>query len=92
MPSEYDYHYMVMENVKDLIFACYIARQYNSALKEEFMVIKIDIEFIGYLAVKERDVGGQPLEKLRKIEHKVELISYPIKFEIFTFNFFEREH
>lgn len=92
VPNEYDYHYMIMENVKDLIFACYVARQFNSALKEELVVIKIDIEFIGYLAVKERDVGGQPLEKLRKIEHKVESISYPIKFEIFTFNFFEREH
>ena len=50
-----------------------------------------DIEFIGYLAVKEKEVGGPPLMKLNNVDYKTDHVSYPIKFEIFTFTFFERE-
>jgi hypothetical protein len=31
-------------------------------------VVKVDIEFIGHLAVKEKDVGGPPLMKFKNLE------------------------
>jgi hypothetical protein len=83
---------MVMENTKELIFACFVSKQFNSDSKVDLKVVKVEIEFIGYLAVKEKEVGGPPLMKFKDVEHQTDLVSYPIKFEIFTFTFFEREN
>ena len=94
IPTEYDYHYVISENLDKLIYYLFLSKQLNSRQPVDLVVVTVvilplikDIEFLSNYAVKEKQKIEDQFKKLDGVIHIKESYKSKIRFEIFTDGF-----
>ena len=81
----------MFDGVKELVFACYFTKQYNSSNRIDFCVFKVDLAELANYVVGKKEAGRKnALSKFEGVEMNMIVFPEKIKYEVFTYAYFTR--
>lgn len=73
IPSEYDFHYVISEQMEKMMYFIYVCKQLNSKQEIDLTLIKTDIEFLAPYAVKETQPMENPFKRMEGVPQQKEV-------------------